>query len=208
MFQKNCTETSFHWQTAIQQVYALLWTKESGVMEISIYATARHQGPKWIMPVHQWGQEKTGRGKWAHYRSVIRQMKAQWITKPDWGNKSFLRAYRKYMTECQVSKTHYLTYEALLKCLHTDPLGGSSSKSIKWGREASERGGILLHAAALTSSLLHALVLRDWLPSLRGRAGVNLHPGSVGNRNGKGGMEGRRRGGFPPIKAEPESFCL
>lgn len=63
-----------------------------------------------------------------------------------------------------------------------------------------------MHAAALTSSLLRALVLRDWLPSLRGRAGVNLHPGSGGTETG--GMEGRRRGGFPPIKAEPESFCL
>lgn len=138
MFQKNCTETSFHWQTAIQQVYALLWTKESGVMEISIYATARHQGPKWIMLVHQWGQEKTGRGKWAHYRSVIRQMKAQWIRKPDWGNKSFLRAYRKYMTECQVSKTHYLTYEALLKCLHADPL---LFLQIYWMRERGKWEG-------------------------------------------------------------------
>lgn len=49
-----------------------------------------------------------------------------------------------------------------------------------------------MHAAALTSSLLRALVLRDWLPSLRGRAGVNLHPGSGGTETEK---EGRRGGG-------------
>lgn len=195
IFQKNCTETSFHWQTAIQQVYAPLWTTESGVMEISIYAMARHQGPKWIMPVHQWGQEKTGRGKWAHYSSVIRQMKAQWITKPDWSNKSFLRTYRKYMTECKMSKNHRLTCEALLTCLDTGPLHGSSSTSIKWGREAFSWGGFqLLHTAALTSPFLHALVLGDRLPNFMWASRCESPYCRWGNRNGKrrdGGAEER-----------------
>lgn len=51
-------------------------------------------------------------------------------------------------------------------------------------------------------------VRRDRLPSERGRAGENPNADRRGMETENVGMEVGRRGGSPPIKTAPDSFCL